>query len=303
MATTVSLTRAYRHENEAQITGVESQEVNGVIHLNQIISLGTEEVIAGGVGFTIERLQSLGLSCSGDVACQFLGTKYAIVAILAGPPGTIQPLLDLTELIFAGDWIRVRDSNTAGNDGIYQVDTVAAALITCEAGCTLVTDADPAGGTVQKIMSAQLYNLMYEIATTAAQTITYAGDLTDIFAIGDLLVMTGTANDEIWEVTLVATDGPPVTTTTLTLTNLGGVGVLGASGAGVGEFQKFRPAFTLVANSPMIWSIEGGTNNPLQDAVNTTDFPLQGVNAEVLVNNAGAENVTFKGRVATNAVL
>ncbi len=308
MATTISLTRAWRHANEAGLTGVESDSVNGVLHLNQIISSGTEEAIAGGVGFTAERMQALGLLCDGDVAAQFLGVQYGIASITGAAGGPIVSDLDLTALLFAGDYIRVRGSTGGDNDGIFQVLAVGAAPnnIDLELGHLAVAQVG-AGGTLQKIMSARLYNLTYEIATTVPPlTFTYAGNVTDIFLAGDYLQMTDTAagvNDGIYRITS-STFGAGVTTIIVEQAGPdGGPDVLGVSGAGVGEFQKFSPAFVLAENVPLIWSIKGGTNNPLQDVVNTTDFPLQGVNAEVLVNNAGAENVTFQGRVATDAVL
>lgn len=303
---TISASRGLQEGTEAGLFGTESFTVENVGRPDQIISAGVEEQLALG-GFPAERLQAMSLLMDQAGTAQFLGPRYAIDAIAAGPPGVIDTILDLTALLFAGDFVRIEGSDTPGNNGEFEVAAVAAGVpntVTLETGHTLVADAAPAGGTITKIMSAQVYNLEYEIATTVVPaTITYTGNLTDIFHVGDLIRLTGTAaavNDGIWVILTVDYTAP---TTTITLNNLGGVGVLGANGAGVGEFQKFRSKIALAANVPFMWSIESGLNNPLQDVVNFTDFPLQGMVNWAMVNNAGAENAQFRGRVATNAVL
>ena len=310
MPSTINVLRTTKRGTEPGLTGSEAVSVENVGIPDQVISAGVEEQIALG-GFPAERLQTLALRMSQAGVCQFLGPRYAIDLVAAGAPGVITSVLDLTALLFAGDFVRVEGSDTPANDGIFEVAVVAAGPnnITMTDGCVLVADAAPAGGTIAKIMSAQVYNLEYEIATTVLPaTITYAGNLSDIFAAGDILRIANTAvipnnNDGLWEVLTVTTDGPPVTVTTITLGILGGASAMVASAVNVGDFQKFRPAIALAANVPFQWSIESGLNNPLQDAVNLTDFPLQGRVDWALVNNAGAANANFGGRIGTNAVL
>ncbi len=304
---TINMTRSLRVENESGITGSEAPQVEGVADLRQTISAATEEELAG-IGFWAERMQAIGLVSDQDADAQFLGVRYGIASIAAGPPGVVTSDLDLTDVLFATDYVRIEGSTGASNDGVYRVASVAAApnLITLDTGHTCILQAG-AGGTIAKVMSLQLYALLYEVATTVPPaTITYTGNLTDIFAAGDKIYITGSAaavNDGIWEVLTVAFTSPTTTITVEPEGPNGGAAVLGASGAGVGDFSKVRPAIELVATVPFMWSIKGGFNNPFQDPVNTTDNPLQGRVEHCMVIVAGAVNANMQARIGTNAVL
>lgn len=296
MSGTISLTRTHRLENAEALSGTEAFEVEGFPGYSQGISAATEEDTAWGA-IVARQLQALTMSCDQNVTVQFLGVRYAILATVT-VARTITFTGDLSDIIEAGDIVRLE--GTVAQDGLYEVLTAAfvspATTITLTTGHTDLTGTG-AVGTFAKVMSRQRYHARYTTATMVAGTgvITFAGDVSDIFSAGDYVrVSAATANNGIFVVDSVATDGPPVTVTTLVVNG----GTLPDSNPG--EFGKIRPSIELIANVPYLWSIEGGQNNPLEsEALHTA---LRGDVAVLAVNNATAVAATFELRagVATN---
>lgn len=311
MPSTINITRTLRVESETGLSGSEAPTVEAVETLDQIVSAGTEEELAMGL-FKASQMQNIALRS--DVVCtaQFLGKRFPILQTTGGPPGTITYTGDLTQEIFPGDLIRLEGMPAAGDDGIYSVATVVFAAgdttITLSNGQDIATGAGGANGTVARIASARFIPYRYTLvsATAATGAITFTGDLTDKFAAGDFLGIHGsTANDGFWEITSVAFVTP---TTTIIVQTKAGVNTLPDSTAD-GDFFRIEAGFPLAANNPLLWSIDGGLNNPFAQvpgvlAASPVAFETdRGDVAFAMVTVPGTVNSNFKGRIGKNAIL
>ena len=315
MTRTINLTRRMAEENESGLSGAEAAEVENVGSPDQEISAGTEEQTAMGA-FKDHQLQAMSLLCDQAVTAQFLGVRYPILATTVGPPGTITFTGDLEQEIFANDLVRVE--GTVGNDGIYLVDEVVEAVgvttITLENGHAMV-GAEGIVGTVARIASHKLLSYAYPVTSTTLGTgaIVITGDVSNVFAAGDYLTLQDTvANDGLWYIMSVTTDGPPVTITTIIVSDPNiavPVGALPATEGAVGHISRCRPAFKLAANVPFLWSIEGGLPNPFWQAIDlvAAETPIynefRGDVAYCMVNNEGLLAANFQARIATNAII
>jgi hypothetical protein len=246
---------------------------------------------------------------------QFLGVRYAILQTVAGPPGTVTFTGDLTDEIFIGDLIRLE--GTVADDGVYLVDTVAfgaaTTTITLALGQDIPAGAGGAVGTFARVCNQQILGYQYDIATATAATgvLTVLGDISDKFAAGDWLRITSsTGNDGLWEIATVTTDGPPVTTTTITVIDRAAGNTL-PDNTDDGDIQRVNPFFELAANVPFLWSVDSGQRNPFHphgvDPV-TLILPevynaFRGDVAYCMVDNAGALAANFSGRIAKNAII
>jgi hypothetical protein len=308
MTRTINITRSLREENDSGITGSEAVEVQNNQTPSQTISAGVEEEVAFGA-FKDHQLRSLSLLSDQDVAAQFLGVRYAILATAAAAPDTVTHTGDLEQEIFSGDIIRLE--GTVADDGEYEVASVTEA-----AGTTtiILTDGNllPAGGggavgTLARICSVHEISYGYTVATVTLATgvITYTGNLTDIFAVDDLLHMTGsTGNDGIWLITAVTYAAP---TTSITVVDVNDAGAL-PDNTDDGEISLLRTAFALPATVPLLWSLEGGMPNPFMRPMQASGTPLlfnefRGDVIHCMVNNAGAVNAVFRGEIGINAIL
>jgi len=294
MSATISMTRTHRLENAEALSGTESIVVEGFPGNSQEISPNTEEDTAWGA-IVARQLKALTMRCDQDVSAQFLGVRYAILDTVTAAR-TITFAGDVSDIIEPGDILRLE--GTVAQDGLYEVLTAAGAAPTTITLTTVHTNLDNAAGAVgtfAKVMSRQRYHIRYTTATMVAATgvVTFAGDLSDVFAAGDYMrIVNGTDNNGIVLIDSVATDGPPVTVTTF-IVNGGAL-----EDNLVGEFQKIRPAIQLIANVPYMWSVEGGQNNPLEsEALHTA---LRGDVAVLAVNNETAVAASFEMRAGTD---
>ena len=301
MASTINITRQLRVENEAGISGAEAETVNGAAVLEQVITAATEEQTAMGA-FKDHQLQALSLQCDVAASAQFLGVRYVTGVTVAGPPGTIVTVADLTAFIFPGDLIRLEGCDVAADDGVYLVLTVAAALITLDDGQALTGGSTV--GTVARVCNKTLIGYAYPCLATVLGTgaITYTGDVSDKFAAGEYLVITGTvANDGYYVIDSVVF-GAGVTTIIVN------GGALPATEGVVGYFTKCQASIPLAAGVPFLWSIKGGLQNPFLGPDSGVDVsPIFGANrgdvAYCMVNVPGAVNGNFKGRVCTDPII
>lgn len=311
MASTINITRALRVENEAGIVGAEAETVNGADIFSQVVSAGTEEQTAMGA-FKDHQLQALALQCDVAAEAQFIGVRYAILATVAGPPGTITYTGDLTAFIFPGDLVRVE--GTVGNDGVYLAVTVVFAVgvttITLDNGQSMA-GAEGVIGTVSRVCSKTLIGYAYACLATVLGTgaITFTGNVTDKFAAGEYLVINGTvANDGYWYIMSV-TFAAGVTTIIVSDPNLAvPVAGLPATEGAVGTFTKCQAFIPLAANVPFLWSIRGGLQNPFLGPDSAVDVsPIFGANrgdvAYCMVNVPGTVNGNFGGRVCLDPIL
>jgi hypothetical protein len=315
MTSTINVSRSLRVENETGITGAEAQEVEGVQTLSQTISASTEEEVAL-AAFKDHQLQSMAVICDQASVCEFLGVRYAILQTVQGPPGTITYTGDLEQEIFPGDIVRVE--GTVADDGYYLVDAVAEAAgtttLTLGGGQAFPTGGGGAVGTFARVASQQNITYTYAAATVTAATgvITYTGDISDKFAVGDILrISISTGNDGIWSITAVTTDGPPVTTTSITVEDLNDAGLL-PDDTNDGEISLCRTGINLTANIPFLWSIESGITNPFlphgneDPGLTKNDMTFNAFRGDVavcMVTNEAASAAAFQARVATNAIL
>ncbi len=311
MTRTINVTRSAREENDSGITGSEAIAVENNQTPSQTISAGVEEEVAFGA-FKDHQLQSLALVCDQDVEAQFLGLRYPILDLNVVGPDTITFTGDLEQEIFSGDLVRIE--GTVADDGVYLVTGVVLAL-----GDTTLTIADgipwPAGGggavgTFARVASQQRIGYQYAIATATLATgaLTVAGDISDKFADGDeILISDSTGNDGYWVLLTVTTDGPPVTTTTLTV-----VGAALPDNTNDGQFHKVRASIHLTATVPFLWTLNSGIQNPFtHPPVDSIAFdgqsPLfnefRGDVVVCMVDNASAVNATFRGEIGINATI
>lgn len=294
MSATIALTRTHRLENADALSGTESVVVEGFPGQSQEISASTEEDISWGA-IKARQLKALTMVCDQNVKAQFLGVRYNILATVQAAR-TITFTGDLTDMLQVGDLLRLE--GTVAQNGVYIILTVAfgagTTTITLATGHTGLTGTG-AVGTFAKVMSRQVFHIRYTTATMVAATgvVTFAGDLSDVFAAGDwILVTAATLNNGIFLIDTVTTDGPPVTTTTL-IVNAGSL-----EDNNPGEFSKIRPAIELIANIPYLWSVEGGQNNPLESAALHT--ALRGDVAVLAVNNQTTTAALFQLRGGTD---
>ncbi len=303
MPSTMNLTRASRRQNEEGIAGAEAVTVENVGIPDQVISAATEEQTAMGA-FKDHQLQTLALLADQDVKAQFLGVRYPITDLLlnAAASDSITHAGDLTNMFRPGDVVRIE--GTVADDGIYLLAVVVAGELTLE-DQTWPVGAGGAVGTFARVCSMQFLSYVYAIATAAVTgVITVAGDVSDKFiAGGKVIIETSTGNDGIWDVDTVTTDGPPVTTTTLTL-NGGSL----PDATNDGSIEVVRDAIALTANVPYLWSVESGMYNPFFGPfLLQTLMPVFNVDrgdvSHCMVNNAGATNANFDGRIGTDADL
>jgi hypothetical protein len=310
----MNITRTTRRENESGLIGAEAIEVENVGIPDQAISAATEEQTALGA-FKDHQLQSLSLLCDQAVDCQFLGVRYAILQTVAGPPGDITHTGDLTQEIHPGDFVRVE--GTVADDGVYLVEAVAelagTTTIDFAIGQSFPVGAGGAVGTVARVCSHQILSYHYDIATATLATgvITILGDVSNFFAAGDwLLVTISTGNDGLWEIATVAKDGPPVTTTSITVLDRTGGNTL-PDNTDDGDIHRVNPFFELAANVPFLWSFNSGIKNPFYPSEPTAAAALlneqfndfRGDVAFLMVNNETAETANFAGRIGTNAII
>ncbi|HUT93313.1 MAG TPA: hypothetical protein VMY37_27865 [Thermoguttaceae bacterium] len=307
MATTCTLGRSFRHENESGITGSRAEEVNGVDHLDQIVSAGAEEQLAMGL-FKDHQLQAMGLLSDKDAEAMFLGVRYAILDLNVVGPDTITYTGDLEQEIFAGDLVRVE--GTVADDGLYHVTLVAEAIgvttLTIGDGVAWPVGAGGAVGTFARVASFQRIGYTYDIATATLATgaITYAGDLTDKFAAGDEIVIVNSTGNDGYYTLLTVTELAGVTTLTV-------VGAALADNTNDGDFYKVRAAIKLSANEAYLWGVESGLPNPFIGpplALTTPgDCPYfnatRGDVAYCMVNVPGAVNAQIDGRIAIDPIL
>jgi len=302
--TVINMTRSSRIANETGISGSEAMDVDNTSALDQQISASTEEEVTE--LFQAYDLQSLSMICDQAVEVMVLETRFAILQTANAAPSTITHTGDLEQEIFVNDLIRVE--GTVADDGVYLVDIVNEAAgtttISLALGNTFPVAGGGAVGTVCKIASAHRQGYSYTIATAAVTgVITITGDVSDKFAIGDFVrINSSTGNDGFWEITAaVTTDGPPVTTTTLTLNS----GVLpDATNDGVIEWAA--AAFSLAANTPFLWSIDGGLQNPLvnpeQNGISALWNTSRGnIVAFMVDNTATAIAAQFDARIGINS--
>ena len=319
MPSTMTISRRTYRENEGTgLSGDETVDVENVGIPDQVISAATEEQTALG-GFKDHQLKTFSLLCDQAVDAQFLGVRYALVSSTgAGAPGVAHAGGDLTQEIFPGDLVRIE--GTVGNDGVFLVATVAFGAdttITLANGMDFV-GAEAAVGTIARVCSQQTLTYAYPVTSTTLGTgaIVYTGNVSDKFAAGDYLILTDTvANDGYYYIMSVTTDGPPVTITTLIVSdpNLAvAVGALPATEGAVGYFAHVRAAFALAANVPFQWTVESGQPNPFHgppDLATTDQWfapafnAFRGDVAFCMVNNPGAVNANFAARIGTDAIV
>lgn len=304
---TENLTRTYRRGSETGLSGSEAITVEVGQTPVQTIDASAEEEVT--VSFIAHLLQSIQIQCDQVSSVQVLETRYAITASVAGPPGTITTAAnDLTEAIFPGDLVRVEGS--AGDDGVYLVVSVGAGpnLITLENGQSL-----PAGGgdgTVARVANTSRIGYAYDIVTTTLGTgaIVIAGNVTDKFSALDYLQIQGTvANDGMWEI-----DADPVfaagNTTIIVNTVPGGAAGLPATEGAVGTITRILPSIQLAANTPFMWSIDSGIQNPFINpsqaaGVGPEWFTTRGIVVAMMVTNAATNAASFTARLGTNSAL
>ncbi len=306
MATTVNISRTTQVENGPVVSGATTVEVQAVITLDQIISAGTEEQTAMAAFFD-RQMESLALICDQVSTVQFLGDRFAILATVAGPPGTITHTGDLEQEIFPGDLVRVE--GTVADDGVYLVLTVVFAAgdttITLEGGQNIPVGAG-AVGTVARVCSHLYGEYAFDVLAIVAATgaITFTGDLTDEFAAGDFLCITGSgvANDGFWEISSV-TEAAGITTIVI-LDSAGAVGA-GANEGAVAVFHKCAASFALEANAPIGWDNKNTcVVNPftMPVSIGAPQVPplweaFRGRVAYCMIDVPGATNGQFDGRI------
>ncbi len=314
---TINNTMSSRVEAATALAGSEALSVENVQQPDQTISAGVEEQTALNA-FKDHQMQSLLVRSTRVVAAQFLGLRYAILDLNVVGPDTITFTGDLTEIFQDGDLVRIE--GTAVDDGIYQIEGVVFAVAT-----TTLTLADgnlwPGGaggavGTFARVCSHQRIGRPYDIftATLATGIITIAGDVSNVFAVGDFVTIDdSTGNDGVWEITVVTTDGPPVTTTSITLIEATDAAVATIpDNTNDGNVIKVRPAFKLTANIPIFWTIDSGIQNPFTQV--HPDFVVGGYEisqyndnigdvAFCMVDNAGADDAEFQMILSTNAII
>jgi len=313
---TINITRALRVENETGISGAEALSVDGVQNFGQVVSAGTEEQTALTL-FKDSLLQAISLVSDQPAFAQFLGQRYTLVSS-ANSVGPAAPVLfvangNLADLIFAGDLVRIE--GTVGNDGLYEVATVAGGAtttITTVIGGILPGN-EGAVGTIARVASQQNLTYAYPVTSTTLGTgaIVITGDVSDKFAAGHYVLLLDTvANDGIWYVVSV-TVLAGVTTIIVSNPNLAvPVAALPATEGAVGYLARVTPSFVLAAGSPFLWSRAGGTVNPFHGppvlAVSDHYFACpwlaaRGDVAFCMVEVPGATNGNFNARIATSA--
>lgn len=317
MATrTINITRHGRVENGPVLSGSEALSVENEQSPSQTISAGVEEQTAL-AAFKDHQMESMVLRSNQDVAAQFLGVRYAILE-LDTVPDIITFTGDLTNIFRPGDIVRIEGTAT-GDEGLYQIELVAEAIgvttLTLTSGQRWVAGGGGAVGTFARVCSHQRMGYPYDIATATAGTgiITIAGDVSDVFAVGDFCTIDdSTGNDGLWEITVVATDGPPVTTTSLTLVDAtDSAGLTIPDSTADGNVIKVRPAIELTANVPFLWTYESGIQNPFTQV--WPDFVAPGFEISqynefigdvsfCMVNNAGADDALFEAIIGLNAI-
>jgi hypothetical protein len=309
---TINNTLSSRVENQTALSGSEALTVENVQQPDQTISAGVEEQTAL-AGFKASQMQSMLLRSDQDVTAEFLGVRHAINAtLIAGPVNTIDHIGDLEQEIFTGDIIRVE--GTVADDGYYQVATVVegagTTVVTLTDGHVLPAGAGGAVGTLARVASYRRmsYGYTMDTVTLATGVVEIGGDVSDVFEAGDVVqIATSNANDGIWSVVSVTTDGPPVTTTTIVLEDLNDGGLL-VDNTNDGNLVKTELAFVLAANVPMLWSIDGGILNPFISPDAGVVAPAlfnadRGDVAFCMVNNAGTVNAEFQAIISTNAII
>jgi len=305
VATTITNIRSSRVESETAKSGATALSVQAVDILDQIINAATEADTGLGA-FDDRQLQSLALLCDQDAKVRFLGVRYAILATVAGPPGTITHTGDLEQEIFPGDIVRVE--GTVADDGFYKVLTVVFAAgdttITLEGGQDIPVGAG-AVGTVARVCSQQTFGYMYSVLAIVQATgaITFTGDLTDEFAAGDHLEIqgSGVANDGYWEIDSVSV---ALGVTTIIILNSAGAVGAGANEGPVATFFKASDHFSLNANELQLWDVNNFGMNPFIQTVGigpTNHPPLyaadRGRVAVCTVEVPGAVNGQFDARI------
>lgn len=315
MSSTYNVSRSLGVENESRLSGSEAIEAEGGVRIDQTVSAGTEEQLAM-AGFKDTQMQAMCLVADQALEMMFLGERYALVTSAAGPPGVLTHLGDLEQEIFANDLVRVE--GTVGNDGIYLVETVAEVIgtttITFENGEAMV-GGEGAVGTVARIASHKLLSYAYPVTSTTLGTgaIVITGNVSDVFAAGDHLTLQDTVtNDGLWLVMSVTTDGPPVTITTIVVSDANlavPVAGLPATEGAIGHISLCRPAILLAANVPFLWTREGGLPNPFWQAIDLVMAELPQFNefrgdvAFCMANCAGAVNAVVKGRIGIEPII
>jgi len=312
--TVANITRHVRFANETGISGAEAPDVEIPTSPDQTISASTEEEVT--VAIQAVDLQLLCLVCDQAVPVQVLETRFAILDTANGGPSTITHTGDLEQEIFEGDLVRIE--GTVGGNGVYLVSIVDLALgvttISLVDGQTIPAVGEGAVGTVCRVASLQQTGYSYAITSTTLGTgaIVLAGNLTDKFAAGDYLIIANTAgNNGLWLIMSV-TVLLGVTTIIVSDPNIAvPAGALPATEGAVGTIFRASPAIMLAANSPFLWSIDSGIQNPFistdRDALLDDGNPPvynvdRGKIVAIMVDNTdNAVAANFDARIATNS--
>jgi len=220
---------------------------------------------------------------------------------------------DLTAIIHPGDILKIEGAAVDNgyvmvqNEPAYPArDTTAVAFA---AGVTTIMLANGhelvaagAVGTFKKIMSVQHHAIEYAPATVAIGppgVLTFAGDLTDHFAVDDFIVMdwgtdTPPGKDGIYQIFTIAFATP---TTTITLTN---ANVL-EDGTVDGTFHKVDLRMKLTANETYLWAAARTAVNPIQPR-GAVYSALQGDVSQATAYNEVTTAANFQARFPRNGV-
>ena len=323
MTNKITTTRSMRVENEATISGSETQEVDAFDDIDIEIPAATlwPGVDVGLAAIYALQAQAILLDTDQDCQALFLGPPINIEATLAinvGVEANIAAVGDFTDEIFPGDIILIE--GTVADDGVYAVGNEAAYPVRDAAsvvfpgavagqtdfflasGHEINTVAAVAPGTIRKIISVQRFNPKFAIAVCTAGppgTITFIGDLTEELAIGDYFEIrwgtdTPPGKDGIHLIEGIAYAAPD---TTITLP--AAVPFLDATNDG--DFSKTKLAIDLAANVPHVWTKNSGHNNPLQgDHLWTATGSRVD---ELRIINAGATAANLNVRLARDVSL
>ncbi len=307
MTKTINVGRNGRVGNDETLSGSEAISVNTSAQDSQEINAGVVEEITIG-GFKDHQLQAIELLADIAVTATFLGDRFAIADLNVVGPDTCTYVGDTTDDILPGDLIMIE--GTVADDGVYEVGVHVAATITLSDGNLWPVGAGGAVGTFARVASRQRIGYGYAVLAIVQATgaITYTGNVSDKFAAGEALTLSGTAaNDGYWRINSVAFAGG--VTTIIVLDEHGVVGLAADAGA-VGQFQKTLPGFMLTANEPFLWTEGGGMDNPFIGP-NTDEFAAPLFNADrgdvvyLMVDNTANALTAANVRtiIGTNSIL
>lgn len=321
MSNTVTFGRSGRVENETALQGSEAIEVDGFDDVDLEVPItawpGMDVGLAG-----IFAMQAQGILITADQDCEalFLNGPYALeesTDYLLGANAFLEYVGDLMDYLFPGDILMLE--GTAGDDNYYMIADEPAAYpalhpaaaptvdfpgvvaantdIFLANGHTITAVGPGAIGDIWRVLSAQHFAPRYDIALGALNVgppgnIVWPGDLTEQFAVGDYFVITHGTNpgalpghDGIYLIETIAFAGGN-TTITIPLAQQF------EEATADGLFHKVNPAFKLEANVPFLWTVKGGTNNPLQPF--NTWTALQGAVSEMRLITTAVTNLNVR---------